>query len=66
MTEELTEDEKTILEGVKDIINEEFAKASERKEKKEMERFKVEFELPMEYRKDFEDEEEYLGSKNRM
>lgn len=63
--QELTEDEKTILESVKDIINDEFTKALERKEKKEMEHFKVEFELPIEYRKDFEDEE-YMGSKNRM
>ena len=63
--QELTEDEKTIFESVKNIINEEFAKALERQEKKEAEHFKVEFELPIEFSKDFEDEE-YMGAKNRM
>lgn len=62
--QELTEDEKTIFTSVKHIINDEFAKALERQEKGEAEHFKVEFELPMEYRKDFEDKE-YMGM-NRM
>ncbi len=63
--QDLTEDEKTILESVKHIINDEFAKAEERKEKREMEHFKVDFELPIEFSKDFENEE-YMGAKNRM
>lgn len=63
--QDLTEDEKTILTSVKDIINDEFAKASERQEKREMKHFKVEFELPIEFSKDFEDEE-HMGAKNRM
>ena len=52
--QELTEDEKTIFESVKNIVNNEFEKASYKKEKGK-DSFKLEFELPMEFKKDFED-----------
>ena len=60
---ELTEDEKTIFESVKNIVNNEFEKASYKKEKGK-DTFKLEFELPMEFKKDFEEDE--LMGQNRM
>ena len=61
--QELTEDEKTIFESVKNIVNNEFEKASYKKEKGK-DSFKLEFELPMEFKKDFEEDE--LMGQNRM
>lgn len=63
LVDDLTEDEKTIFESVKNIVNNEFEKASYKKEKGKN-TFKLEFELPMEFRKDFEEDE--LMGQNRM